>query len=112
MKSEEFIETLEDLITSDKYISTCCISTVDPVEAMTELIEEILSGKKILDGLSNDVKNYKKEIENVPPKPRKPNDWECCGSGCCPCVWDIFERDLEIHDRAVTRLSEKIIGEK
>jgi len=28
-------------------------------------------------------------------KPRQPEDWECCGSGCSPCVWDHYYEELE-----------------
>jgi hypothetical protein len=23
-------------------------------------------------------------------KPTPPEDWECCGGGCTPCVWDNY----------------------
>ncbi len=111
MKSDDFIEIVDSIITSEKYeknASCSSISTVDPVEAMTELIEDIISGKKSLDDLPSEMRGYEKEIEALPGVPRKPKDWECCGSGCCPCVWDIYDRDMEIHERAVMRLCEKM----
>ncbi|MDR9433170.1 MAG: oxidoreductase-like domain-containing protein [Spiribacter sp.] len=31
----------------------------------------------------------------LPPPPREP-DWdECCGNGCNPCVFDLYEQRLE-----------------
>ncbi|MDO6565112.1 oxidoreductase-like domain-containing protein [Amphritea sp. 1_MG-2023] len=27
-------------------------------------------------------------------KPTPPADYECCESGCSPCVWDIYYEDL------------------
>ncbi|MCP5160664.1 MAG: hypothetical protein H7A00_03205 [Hahellaceae bacterium] len=27
-------------------------------------------------------------------KPTPPEDWECCDSGCCPCVWDTYNEEL------------------
>lgn len=30
------------------------------------------------------------------PEPEEPLSSDCCGSGCSPCVFDIYERDLEI----------------
>ncbi|KAG7156642.1 NADH-cytochrome b5 reductase-like [Homarus americanus] len=33
--------------------------------------------------------------ELLPPKPRAPKPSDCCGSGCCPCVHDIYEQDLK-----------------
>lgn len=36
------------------------------------------------------------DIEDLLPlKPRAPNTSDCCGSGCCPCVHDIYEQDLK-----------------
>lgn len=23
-------------------------------------------------------------------KPERPNGDECCGGGCCPCIWDTY----------------------
>ncbi|MCW9051297.1 MAG: oxidoreductase-like domain-containing protein [Motiliproteus sp.] len=28
-------------------------------------------------------------------KPTRPEDWECCGGGCSPCVWDNYYADME-----------------
>lgn len=30
----------------------------------------------------------------IPPKP-----WECCGGGCCPCVWDTYYDELDQWNR-------------
>lgn len=30
-----------------------------------------------------------------PPAPQKPSDNDCCGNGCNPCVFDIYELDLK-----------------
>ncbi|MFW2830458.1 oxidoreductase-like domain-containing protein [Sphingomonas sp. ID0503] len=33
---------------------------------------------------------------NPPPKPPvKPEDWECCHRGCCPCIFDYYWDALE-----------------
>eukprot|EP00795_Rhopilema_esculentum_P004731 gene4731-21030_t len=32
----------------------------------------------------------------LPPEPEKPFPNDCCGSGCSPCVFDIYERDMEL----------------
>ena len=32
----------------------------------------------------------------MPPEPEEPLPSDCCGLGCSPCVFDIYERDLEI----------------
>lgn len=31
----------------------------------------------------------------LPPPPREPDLDECCGSGCDPCVFDVYEERLE-----------------
>lgn len=36
------------------------------------------------------------DIEDIlPPKPQAPKPSDCCGTGCCPCVHDIYEHDLK-----------------
>lgn len=35
----------------------------------------------------------------LPPKPKAPQPSDCCGSGCCPCVHDIYEQDLKAWRR-------------
>ena len=30
----------------------------------------------------------------LPPPPREPDLDECCGSGCDPCVFDLYEQRL------------------
>ena len=31
----------------------------------------------------------------LPPRPTAPLPSDCCGTGCCPCVHDIYQEDLE-----------------
>lgn len=31
----------------------------------------------------------------LPPPPREPDLDECCGSGCDPCVFDLYDQRLE-----------------
>ena len=28
------------------------------------------------------------------PEPHKPEESECCGSGCVPCVFDVYEQEM------------------
>ena len=32
--------------------------------------------------------------DEYPPPPREPDLDECCGSGCDPCVFDLYEQRL------------------
>lgn len=44
-------------------------------------------------------------VDELPPKPEEPLSSDCCGSGCTPCVFDIYEEDVkrwEQQCRAVT----------
>lgn len=43
----------------------------------------------------------------LPPKPRAPNPRDCCGSGCCPCVHDIYEEDLKAWKKECKRIQRK-----
>ncbi len=27
-------------------------------------------------------------------KPTRPEEWECCESGCAPCVWDTYYEEV------------------
>lgn len=33
--------------------------------------------------------------DSLPPKPVAPLPSDCCGTGCCPCVHDIYEQDMK-----------------
>ncbi|XP_045612152.2 NADH-cytochrome b5 reductase-like [Procambarus clarkii] len=40
------------------------------------------------------------DIEDLlPPKPQAPKPSDCCGTGCFPCVHDIYEQDLKVWKR-------------
>ncbi len=40
----------------------------------------------------------------LPPPPREPDLDECCGSGCTPCVFDLYEERLERWKRRCAAL--------
>jgi hypothetical protein len=42
---------------------------------------------------------------SVPPAPRKPEPHECCGTGCIPCVMDIYEEELFEYEKALRVLA-------
>ncbi len=37
--------------------------------------------------------------QNTPTPPRKPEPHECCGTGCIPCVMDIYEEELWQYEK-------------
>ncbi|KAK7502229.1 hypothetical protein BaRGS_00006593 [Batillaria attramentaria] len=40
----------------------------------------------------------------LPEKPEKPLDSDCCGSGCVPCVLDIYAEELAIWEQECARI--------
>jgi hypothetical protein len=42
----------------------------------------------------------------APVPPRKPEPHECCGTGCIPCVMDIYEEELWEYERALKMRAE------
>jgi hypothetical protein len=51
-----------------------------------------------------------KPIPPVPPPPRKPEPHECCGTGCIPCVMDIYEEELFEYEKALKALGASEAG--
>ncbi|MCY7386599.1 MAG: oxidoreductase-like domain-containing protein [Burkholderiales bacterium] len=41
---------------------------------------------------------------STPIPPRKPEPHECCGTGCIPCVMDIYEEELYEYEKALRLL--------
>jgi hypothetical protein len=39
--------------------------------------------------------------ESPPVEPQPPADNECCGSGCDPCVWDLYALEREKYRAAM-----------
>ena len=37
--------------------------------------------------------------------PRKPEPHECCGTGCIPCVMDIYEEQLYEYEKALKKMA-------
>ncbi len=31
---------------------------------------------------------------DLPPPPPRPDPDQCCGSGCVPCIFDLYEEEL------------------
>lgn len=45
---------------------------------------------------------------SLPCPPLKPEDSDCCGSGCVPCVFDIYEQDLKIWKQECQKLQQNL----
>eukprot|EP01111_Echinosteliopsis_oligospora_P003681 TRINITY_DN1577_c2_g1_i2.p1 TRINITY_DN1577_c2_g1~~TRINITY_DN1577_c2_g1_i2.p1 ORF type:complete len:162 (-),score=63.71 TRINITY_DN1577_c2_g1_i2:9-494(-) len=44
-------------------------------------------------------------------KPEPPEEGECCGSGCSPCVWDTYYSRLEAYDQFMSEHDSTISSE-
>ena len=42
-----------------------------------------------------------RQADPRPEPPREPEAWECCQSGCDPCVFDRYWEALERYERAL-----------
>ncbi|MDZ4372913.1 MAG: oxidoreductase-like domain-containing protein [Phenylobacterium sp.] len=38
---------------------------------------------------------------HIPRPPDKPQDYECCKRGCCPCIFDYYDDALERWERRI-----------
>jgi len=41
-------------------------------------------------------------------KPIKPDNDDCCGGGCCPCVWDTYFNQLDLWEEQEAK--EKVLS--
>jgi hypothetical protein len=41
---------------------------------------------------------------DYPRPPDKPQDWECCKRGCCPCIFDYYDDALSRWETRVRAL--------
>ena len=40
----------------------------------------------------------------LPEPPGEPHAEDCCGSGCTPCVYDIYEQEMQLWHKECDRL--------
>ncbi|XP_041358225.1 NADH-cytochrome b5 reductase-like [Gigantopelta aegis] len=45
---------------------------------------------------------------DLPLKPVQPSDEDCCGNGCVPCVFDIYDEEVKIWERECKRIRRKV----
>jgi len=41
---------------------------------------------------------------DLPRPPSKPEEWECCRRGCCPCIFDYYYDALERWETRIRAL--------
>lgn len=49
----------------------------------------------------------KNKVLSLPPKPTPPEPYECCESGCDPCVHDIYAKALKRWEKRVAEIEKK-----
>ncbi|XP_064644052.1 NADH-cytochrome b5 reductase-like [Lineus longissimus] len=42
----------------------------------------------------------------LPPKPEEPSQADCCGTGCIPCVFDIYDQELKLWEEDCRKVME------
>ena len=42
--------------------------------------------------------------EELPPRPQRPDPSECCKNNCSPCIFEIYEQQLEEWERRVAEI--------
>ncbi|XP_060081713.1 NADH-cytochrome b5 reductase-like [Ylistrum balloti] len=47
------------------------------------------------------------DSDHLPQPPEKPLDSDCCGTGCVPCVFDIYTQEMKIWERECCRIRQK-----
>ena len=47
------------------------------------------------------------DLDGLPEPPTKPLDSECCGNGCSPCVFDIYDEEMEQWQKLCTMSREE-----
>lgn len=46
-------------------------------------------------------------VKAKPEPPREPEPEECCGQGCTPCVYDLYEAALERYRAELKKFQEE-----
>jgi hypothetical protein len=68
-------------------------------------IDDLNDGKILYDELPHEFKLQKNDIK-IPVKPNEPEIEDCCGTGCRPCVFDIYENKLEKYEKEIEKIVE------
>ncbi len=45
--------------------------------------------------------------EELPPKPEPPDPSDCCKSDCSPCVFEVYDRQVEQWEKRVAEILER-----
>ena len=84
--------------------SFCQVKEKENLYSLDE-VETIL--RKYLSSIYRDVNNLPevfREYDNLLlnlQEPQEPDEYACCGKGCSPCIWDKYDRNLNIFNEIV-----------
>lgn len=70
------------------------------------IVHEYKCGIIKLDDLPIEFQELTDQINKCPEKPIEPDQSECCGSGCHPCVMDIYEDELNDYEDRINEIYE------
>jgi hypothetical protein len=87
----------------------------------TKLKREKYSYEQIQEFVKNLMDDEHRNIQNLPTefhkyydnlifleKPVEPESYECCGKGCCPCIWDKYDNKVKEYQNLIDMLYEEI----
>jgi hypothetical protein len=82
------------------------------MDDIINIIDDFHKMKIAFDQLPLEFQKLEDKIIKLPAKPKEPQDYECCGSGCRPCVWDVYEKKKEIYDEGINEIYNKLNQDK
>jgi hypothetical protein len=80
-------------------------------EEIKKLIDSLNDGDILYIELPEEFQSKKDKIR-IPVKPNEPSIDECCGTGCRPCVFDIYENKLERYEQDINTLIDTLSKEE
>lgn len=104
--SEEDVEKNSELSNDDGVKPSSSNAWTHSPDKLSSCSEQITNG--YIKDTKKDVPYGHSEV-SLPTKPEPPADSDCCGSGCIPCVFDIYEQELKIWEQECNRIRNKDI---
>ena len=77
-------------------------TTEIPNESKPVVEQKVKAGPTISD-IEDLIKKWEKR------KPEEPGPDDCCGTGCEPCVFDLYDNRMEKYEERMTDLQVKLI---
>ncbi|KAM6343640.1 NADH-cytochrome b5 reductase-like isoform 1-T1 [Alca torda] len=97
---------LVDRAADFSYVSALCDQAALPLEITTAEQAGISMCLLLLETMSGN------EDDWLALKPQEPSPSQCCGSGCKPCIYDVYEKELAQWERAKAKKDKSLLMEK